>query len=393
VCKSPSRMGSCSCKSKKPKADEYHHVGLELIGKKEKRKNSCFSEKVRNDDKTMIDFINKETEDKVKGSICCCYGCCSKDGSCFDYVPKCFSNCCIVCEQISVLRSHDPRELSHRNSWLLGFNAARKEIEKEDRICCLMCCPNCSCCPIAAMIQGTVFSSCIAKRMRLAVLSNEKNPVQVECSGWIGCSSAKVDNYTCCQGYQDRVFIKPGATLKCCTDMCPELCLNLEVCLFPGSSMDGSMQYMMDTRDVKPDPEFEKFNAVIHQVERMKSLITHVGKSFPVAIVGTEPAARCLGLYANCLKKSEIAIVARQLERQQENVDGVYDPKMQGRHIENTVTKMSHRRVSGKSYLVKKPSRFYNEAMHATDLECRYRPSACAGCWSPIRPLSIACLL
>ena len=362
----------CSCCSKnEPKTDEDYHVGLKTIGKQGERENPHFKEKVAQDDAIIYQYLKTEIRDSCANSICCCYGIFSEVGSCHACIPSCCISCCNTCHQLAVLHGHDPRELSHRNSWVLGFEEASKDA-KLFCFCfsCCSCCPDS--CPIAAIIEGTLFSPCYAKKMRLLALAEDSNPVEIDwICGWFGCSSKKLENYTCCQGYQDRVFIKPGEQLKSCTDSCPELSLNVEACLFPGSSMDSTVQFMMDTRDVKPDPQFAEFNSFIDDIEKTKSLISHIGSSNPAALGATEPVARCLGLYANCLKKSVIAIVVRQVAAEQGKTGGFYDAGMQGRHLENTLTKMSHRVVAKKAYVVKKPLKFYREAMHATDLDCR----------------------
>ena len=169
------------------------------------------------------------------------------------------------------------------------------------------------------------------------------------------------------QGYQDRVFFKPSTQLSCCSGS--ELALNLEVCLFPGASIDGSIQYMLDTRDLKPDKEFAKVNACIHRVEQLGKLVDHVGKSFPAVMPFTEFGGRFLKLAANFMKRSETPIIEWQIKKQVENDDKAYW-KMQGRHVENTATKMAHRSIKKKSYIVKKPLKFFDEAMHENHLVC-----------------------
>ena len=111
------------------------------------------------------------------------------------------------------------------------------------------------------MTKGTCCSPCNAKTMRMIALGFSEEEIQ--CAGWICCSSTDwtasptKGKYVCCQEYEDKKFIKPALWCKICTDLCPEMMLNVEVCTFPGLSMSSSQTYFLDTQDLKPDPKFE----------------------------------------------------------------------------------------------------------------------------------------
>ena len=353
-------MGCCASKEY---TDADYHVGSKEINQSrkstEKKENPHFKEDVAADDVVIDEFLKAKKRGSFVLQIFCCCGIFNSEGCCGSCMPD-SCNCCDVCSQLAALHGHDPRELSHRNSWAVGFDEARKEV-KTLRDCPFL--------PIVAIIKGYMFSPCLAKKMRLHALGVKGD---VTCCGWCSCSGNDLQGYECCQGYQDRFVLKPGVQLKCCTDSCPEFCLNAEVCLLPGQSIDATMQYVMDTRDVKPDPQFAKFNWYIHELENLKKLVHHIGDSTPGTCALSEPLSRAIGIYANCLKRSEIAALAHQVEKQVEH-EGGYWPDMKGRHLGvNTATKMAHRVVQKKSYVVKVPEKFYKKDMRAAPLSCEY---------------------
>jgi hypothetical protein len=352
------RMGCCS--SKAPRSDDDRHVGLKTIKDDtgNEKENPNFEPEVQKDDEVMKEYIDQEKRGSCMLQVCCCGG----------FFDSCF-DCCKTCGQLAVLHGHHPRELAHRKPWAMGFEEAKKEVEEGNGCFHFTCF---GCCPITAIIKGAIFSSCYAKKMRLLALGVDAEKTDMWFGSFCCCGEQDLKEYECCQGYQDNFFLKPAKYCKCFTSNCPELSLNMEVWLFPGSSMDGTVQYLMDTRDVKPDPAFAKFNAFIHELENLKSSIEHIGSSFPAAKIGTQPLSRTISLYANCLKKSEIAIVALQVEKHVQQ-EAFYVPNLKGRHqTDNTLTKMAHRVVNKKSYIVKVPKKYFVPGMRNDPLECKY---------------------
>ena len=392
-------MGGCGSKSSKT-AEQYHvglhsdvirtlensiqndfvkMIGLSLEELKTLETNSESGKgiiKIQQDDNAILEYLFNNKDDGWGNNClecCCCCGIFSrgydvkedgvkpneeKDGCCLWLVPECCS-CCSGLTSLVVLRGHhNPRKLSHRNVWSITFSDAKKQQN------CNFDCPTCfGFCPIVGMTQGTICSPCNAKKMRMLALGFSED--EIKCSGWICCSSTDwtpsptKGKYSCFQGYEDKTYIKPALWCKSSTEMCPEAMLNVEVCTFPGLSMSSSHYYFLDTRDLKPDPDFADKNKLIHFIDKLETMLGHVENQMPISDPHMHCSRRLLHSYSSCLKKAQSSVLIDQMKDHAEKRNKEFWPGMQGRHKENTLFKMAHRLINGKSYIVKVTKNFY----------------------------------
>ena len=377
------------CESKAPKSVDQYHVGLlpeavEQIPDESVKAAFCkFQEDnwkgvetIQNDDDDIMTFLLKSEHD---GQTHCCFHCCcccgifskavkvkhdgheksyGQTGCCACLVPE-TCNCCSGLSYLAILRGHqDPRELSHRRFWSIDYTTAKGQVKD----CCGISCPTCfGFCPIVGMTTGFCWSPCHAKKMRMIALGFSEEEIQ--CAGWFCCSSTDWNpsrtkgKYMCFQEYEDRTFIKPALWCKGFTDMCPEAMLNVEVCTYPGLSMSSSQLYFLDTRDLKPDPQYAQEHRLVHHIDQLESLLGHVAST--TSDPHTHTAKRCLHAYTSCLKKAQSPVLIYQMKTHAQHFKGEFWPMMQGRHKENNVFKMAHRVVERKSYIIKVTKKFF----------------------------------
>ena len=335
-------MGGCSSCCSKPKTekpDEDYHVGCENVGKATKRQNSKFQPYVLDDDQIIKEYMS--TAQGALGWLCCC--------------------CPESCTVLAKMMSNDPKQLSHFNTWEPAYSKVKTDA----------CCCGCGC----GCMQQMACPFYAAKEMRLIALNASIEDAQAASSTYsficCGTDQKLLENYECCQvcqvpvlllykqlmakcelqGYQDNHCIKPSSRCSCLKGS--ECGLNIEVCLFPNTSITSTMEYFEDTRDIQPDPELAQHRKLLDLMKQMAKCVKHLESasglsSGPV----TQPAHRCMMLVVALFHRMELVTFRAQIQQCAANRPFI-SHQLQGRHRENTTNKMVHRYLASKEYLVK----------------------------------------
>jgi hypothetical protein len=149
--------------------------------------------------------------------------------------------------------------------------------------------------------------------------------------------------------------------------------LNIEVMVFPGSSMESTLQYMYDTRDLVQDPGHESYLKTIKRIEMGKSVLKNILSYIPMVGQITGLIFQVVQAILDFPKRLTIPFLYIQIQQQTKNEGADTDPvtfrpHLQGRHQKvNSIIAMIRRFRTGKPYIVKRVSKGYFEPI--VDLE------------------------
>jgi hypothetical protein len=131
--------------------------------------------------------------------------------------------------------------------------------------------------------------------------------------------------------------------------------LNIEAACFSDMSLEGTYQYIMDTRDLQSDPEFMRFLQAKTALQRCSNLASFLGCVVPPIYACTYIIVKVLGVIEGCMNRVILTCLAKQIRKEcKERPFAQYTRhELQNRHEPNSMLKVIRRPYAKKQYVFK----------------------------------------